>query len=249
MSQIHTSAIGVVYSGVELGTLGKIFLIVINILLIYKLWSNHKKTRKDLADIPYIPHAEPWRWSLPPDELKLTIENHQSESLIRCPSKLSLMEVICSFMGVTFMAGSAVILVTVLMRSDWNGLDADPMVVLIFGGLFTTGWGATCIDGPVISLSRAPRRCIFKVRQACFFSRSVKISASQSARLSFSGKIQSLATMTVGQINHQPNYIILINRRFPMSRSVTLRCTPSEGNWIVRGLNQWVHATSSIRQH
>ena len=59
--------------------------------------------------------------------------------------------------------------------------------------------------------------------------------------LSINGKLQSFWTMEKGQT--QPDYRLIIKRSllryFQVKRTFRLRCDPTQGSWVVGGLNHW----------
>ncbi|HEY9829492.1 MAG TPA: hypothetical protein V6D26_02860 [Stenomitos sp.] len=110
-------------------------------------------------------------------------------------------------------------------------------------GLFFLQYGAR-----VRRIDLYPDRVEIITKLANFLPRTTIYKRSQ--LLSLKGQLQSFWTMERGQI--QPDYKLIIKRPllgyFQVNQTFRLRCDPTQGSWIVGGLDHWKSLSSKHSQ-
>lgn len=210
---------------------------------VYTLWRNHRRAEMEYREIVYQADdkggSAAWRWVSPPVEVGLQVEQSDTASTIFLRPVRSGNEVIFSIFGLAFAAITLYSLATALTHLD-DPTSLSPGMLL--GGIsIMAGFSYLlfCVDAPVTAITRTEDRIVLEVRRAASLHIKVVYRRKQAERLVFAGKIQGVLSMNIDQLDRLPDYYLMVKRRFYPPRLFLLRCTPSQGSWLVGGLNQW----------
>lgn len=211
----------------------------------YVLWKNRKKAVKEFkeSDITYSPdeHSgeDPWRWSQAPEEVGLSIEQEDDQSSIHILPKRSSNELVFSLLGFSLAGLTAWLTVVILWRSGKEQFAPIGVICVMLAILVALSFALCSTDAPITTIIRKNDRLILRLRFAAFFHRHVTFRAKAAKAIEFKGDIQSFLAMNTDQLDRAPDMNIFVHRRFRTSRRFLLRCTPTQGKWLIEGLNQW----------
>lgn len=210
---------------------------------VYTLWRNHRRAEKEYREIVYQAddkgRSADWRWVSPPVEVGLQVEQTDTASAIFLRPVRSGIEVIFSIFGLVFAAITLYSLATALAHLGDPTSLSPGMLLVGLGIMAGFSYLLFCVDAPVTAITRTEDRLVLEVRRAAILHSKVVYRKKQAMRLVFTGKIQGVLSMNIDQLDRLPDYYLMVKRRCYPSRRFLLRCTPSQGSWLVGGLNQW----------
>ncbi len=203
------------------------------------LWRNHRRAGEQYPEIAYMAENKEgqndWRWADSPQELGLPVKTTATESWVFLHPVRSTFEVICTGLGLLFLA---ILLWSIIDRMvQHTDSQPIPLGMLVFIIVCFAGISAMLfrVDAPVTAIARTKDKLIFQVRMAAVFHRRVVFRSTRAKHLVFSGKMQGALTMNIDQLERLPDYYLVAKRRYHPSRRFLLRCTPSQGSWLVGG--------------
>lgn len=187
-------------------------------------------------------NRDPWRWREPHSKLRIPYNIVDRPGVRDTPNVSSFVfrpefrfaDIISPLSGLTLI-GFDLLLIFNSTISAANFLVAFAIYFCLFYlGLFFLQYGDR-----VRQIDLYPDRVEIIARFANFIPRTIIYKRRQ--LLSIHGKLQSFWTKEAGQI--QPDYKLMITRPllsyFQMNQTFRLRCDPTQGSWIVGGLNHW----------
>jgi hypothetical protein len=214
----------------------------------YLAWLEFKRARRNwrqfIAEHPPIPYtasdvAEPWRWSDPPPTIDLVKEDTSDTSLLRLKNIRNNMNVVGTILSFLLFAFALFMFVYVFILHPEPGIQVFRIIVT--GLLVYGGWSVLYLDSRLVAIELSPKKAIFVVRYGVILFRRFTY---RLGGVSFSGKTQSDLSMARNQ--KCPNYYVYVNRWWWTKRYVT-DCDPSQGSWLVAGLDYWKCHTSDIQ--
>jgi len=201
---------------------------------IKKNWTSFVLQHPPLAYRP-TDGAEKWRWGTPPAEIKLRLDDAAEHSRLQLPNILSGVNILGSIVGYAIaLSGFALLINLVFLEPSKNGL-AGPIFVFII--LVAFGRFLLDLDSRLVAIELERDRVSFVVRYGIFLFR--RIALRRSAVNSCSGQVQTALSMEKGQ--KEPLYYVFVRRRFFSKKFFTI-CDPSQGSWVIAGLENWKQA-------
>jgi hypothetical protein len=187
-------------------------------------------------------NRDPWRWRKPHSKLRIPydvvdrpgIRNKRGVSSFVFRPEFRFADFISPFAGIALISFDLLLIASSTVSAT-NFLFAFAIYLCLFClGLFFLQYGDR-----VLQIDLYPDRVEIITKFANFLPRTTVYKRCQ--LLSINGKLQSFWTMERGQI--QPDYKLIIKRsllgRFQVSQTFRLRCDPTQGSWIVGGLDHW----------
>ncbi len=218
-----------------------------------KLWDNWRKAKKDFPKVAYdantLTAEHQWSWAIPPAELNLTVIDAENESTIHLPAKKSSVEIFGSVLA-GLLALLGVYLIGVIIYRT-----AMDMPIFMGGSLFCVALifaaasALTKLNVPLLAITRTPHFVRFTIRRAYYWQYQVVFTTPHQVGMSFEGKMQNFLTMTIDELESLPDYYLLVKTPWRTSQKFILRVNPSQGSWIVSGLNQWLEASLARQAH
>lgn len=211
----------------------------------YVLWKNRKKAVKEFkeSDITYSPDElsgeDLWRWSQAPEDVGLPVEQDDDQSTIHIQPKRSSNEIVFGLLGLGLAGLTAWLTVLILLRSRQEQFAPIGVICVMLAILAALSFALCSTDAPITTIIRKNDRLIFRLRFAAFFHRNVAFRAKIAKLIEFKGDIQSFLDMNTDQLDRDPDMNFFVRRRFRTSKRFLLRCTPTQGKWLIDGLNQW----------
>lgn len=197
-------------------------------------------------------NSDPWRWRKPHGKLRIPynvvdrpgIKDAPNVSSFVFRSAFRFADFTFPFLGIALISFDLLLIFRSTV-SIANFLSAFPMFIFLFClGVFFL----QCYGDRILRIDLYPDRIeiITKFAHVLSQTRTYK----RHELLSINGKLQSFWTMERGQI--QPDYKLIIKRSllgyFQMNQTFRLRCDPTQGSWIVGGLDHWRSLSSKRSQ-
>lgn len=213
---------------------------------LYLAWLEFKRTRQNwrqfVAKHPSTPYpapdaAEPWRWSDPSPNLNLPREDTLNSSLIRQPNIPNNMNVGGTIFGILLLGFTLFMIVYVFFLHPEPGIQVFRIIVT--GLLAYGGWALLYMESRLVAVELSPEKVVFVVRYGIILLRRFTY---RRGGVSFTGQVQSHLSM--GRNQTRPNYFVSVNRWWWTKKYFT-DCDPSQGNWVVSGLEHWQSNTSA----
>lgn len=207
----------------------------------------HYNARKQYPPLDYNTHSEAnidtWRWRKPEDGLGLELEDRDQVSILRLPpAKLRFPEQLLVGLGYVVIVLFFLMLVEVgwTGQLDWVGAILASLLILpLVWAMLRIGTHVTCIE-----LHRDEVHFILRYAQVFPQYGLLRRKRVKRAKdVDFDGQLQGIFSMTTDQ--EMPDYELFIIRKAFLGKSkqcLWLRCNPSQGAWIVSGLQTWKHA-------
>ncbi len=224
-----------------------VILTLITFLLLHGCYTIHVKTWvKGYSLIDYLQtsqaNIDPWRWRKPHSKLRIPYNLLDRPGIRDAPNVSSfvfrpefrLADFISPLSGIGLISFDLLLIFNSTV-SVANFLFAFAIYLCLFClGLFFLQYGDR-----VLRIDLYPDRIEIITKFATFLPRTTIYKRCQ--LLSINGKLQSFWTMERGQI--QPDYKLIIKRPmlgyFQVNQTFRLRCDPTQGSWIVGGLDHW----------
>ena len=212
----------------------KLSALVLGIWAVYRGVRDWRYFVRQHPPIEYRPaaNAERWRWSNPPPEIALRMEDALEHSRLLLPDVRSVINVVGSLFGCAFALGGLAILINLFFLAPPSDRFLGPIFVSVF--LIVCGRLMLDLDSRLVAIDLKHDCVIFVVRYGVFLFH--RISFDRGSVKSFSGKVQSALAMERGQ--REPHYYVFVKRTFSNKRYITL-CDPSQGSWLTGGLEYW----------
>ena len=187
-------------------------------------------------------NRDPWRWRKPHSKLRIPY-NVVDRPGVRDAPNVSSVVFRPEFRFADFISPlSGISLISFDLLLIFNSTVSVANFLLAFAiylGLFCLGLFFLQYGDRVLQIDLYPDRVEIISKFANFLPRTTIYKRHQ--LLSINGKLQSFWTMERGQI--QPDYKLIITRSllgyFQMNQTFRLRCDPTQGSWIVGGLDHW----------
>jgi len=215
------------------------------LVLVLWIWQRIQDWRSFVREHPPLQYApanrvEAWRWATPPPEVALHKLDTAEFSRLTLPDARSTAQV------VALVAGCALMLLGAYMAFDALVLSPDrrnpfdalvlPALVLLFGGAMLD------YDSRLVAIDLRQDRAVFVLRYGVFLTRNITMKPGRVRR--FSGKVQSVLTQDRDQ--RRPFFFVRALRLLLAREFVTI-CDPSQGTWVVGGLEHW-RTTARLEQ-
>lgn len=196
-------------------------------------------------------NRDPWRWREPRSNLRIPynvadrpgIRDTPNVSSFVFRSEFRFADFLSPLLGLALI-GFDLLLIFKSTVSTANFL----LAFVIYFCLFYLGWFFLQYGDRVQRIDLYPDRVEIIARFTNFIPRTIIYERRQ--LLSIYGKLQSFWTMERGQT--QPDYKLIIMRPllsyFQVNQTLRLRCDPTQGAWIVGGLNHWKSLSSRHSQ-
>jgi hypothetical protein len=221
--------------------------VLITFLVIHWLYKEYDKIWvKGYSPIDYLQtsqaNRDAWRWRKPHDKLRIPYHAIDRPGVRDTPNVSSFVfrpefhcaDFIYPLLGISLISFDLLL----IFKSTVSGAN---FLFAFAGYLFLLCLGLSFLQygDRVLRIDLYPDRIEIITKFAIFLSR---ITLYQRCHiLSIKGKLQSFWTMQRGQI--QPDYNLIITRSllgyFQVNQTFRLRCDPTQGSWIIGGLNHW----------
>ncbi|MEB3182317.1 MAG: hypothetical protein VKL59_25265 [Nostocaceae cyanobacterium] len=197
-------------------------------------------------------NRDPWRWRKPHSKLRIpynvvdrpgVTDAHNVSSFVFRP-QFRFADFISPFSGIALISFDLLL----IFSSTVSAADFLPAFA-IYLCLFCLGLFFLQYGDRVLRIDLYPERVEIITKFANFIPRTTTYRRHQ--LFSINGKLQSFWTMESGQI--QPDYKLIIERSllgyFQVNQTFRLRCDPTQGSWIVGGLDHWKSLCFSAAEH
>jgi hypothetical protein len=213
----------------------KLFIVVLGLWAVVKGVQHWRYFVRQHPPVEYRPtaNAERWRWSDPPTEITLRKDDAAGHSRLLLPDIRSGNNVVGSTIGYALALGGVALLIYVFFLApptDQSG--GGRFFVSVF--IIVSGRLLLDLDSRLVAIDLQPDCVIFVVRYGIFLFHRIEVRRDTVA--SFSGKVQNALAMERYQRN--PHYYLFVQRRLSSKRFITL-CDPSQGSWLIGGLENW----------
>lgn len=226
--------------------------ILISSLIVNWGYDRYKKTWvESYLPVDYLQtsqaNRDPWRWRNPHTKLRIPY-NVVDRPGVRDAANVSSLVFRPQFLVADFISpfsGIALISFDLLLIFNSTVSTANLLFAFtIYLCLFCLGLFFLQHGDRVLRIDLYPNRVEIITKFAIFLPRTITCTRHQ--LLSINGRLQSFWTMEKGQI--QPDYKLIIRRSllgyFQVNQTFRLRCDPTQGAWIVGGLNHWKSLSS-----
>ena len=185
-------------------------------------------------------NLDAWRWSDPPEGVLLRKEDSSGCSRLKLPDIRINFNEGGTFVGcclILFAIGLWCYFLFIILSSGKFNVDMFSAIGAVsVAPLFIAfiGYCAFYLDSRAVAIELERDRVIIVIRYGVILFR--RFTYRRNRIRSFSGKIQSSWTMERDQ--EVPRYHLSVKRGF-FSKTFVTDCDPSQGNWIVAGLENW----------
>lgn len=173
-----------------------------------------------------------WRWADPPPGVELQILDTVDFSRVILPDARNTGQMVALVAACGLLLLGIGMTIDVLVLSSDRGHIVDklflPALVLLFGGALLD------YDCRLIAIDLREDRVVFVLRYGVYLTRNITMKVGRVR--SFTGKVQSV--LTVERDQPTPHFY-LHARRFLLAREFVTDCNPSQGTWVVGGLEHW----------
>jgi hypothetical protein len=214
----------------------------------YGLWIAFKRMRRNwrqfVAEHPPVPYltsavVEPWRWSDPQAVARLVKEDSADYSLLRLPNIRNSVNVLGTIAGVAMLLGAVYLFIYAFHLAPAPDLEGGRVFLMVC--LVLAGRGMLFLNSRLVAIELHRDHAVFIVRYGIILFKRITY---HRGRPTFSGEIQSALTMERYQAH--PNYYVYATRWWLQKRYVT-DCDPSQGSWLIAGLQHWKDCVPVMR--